>query len=97
MRRTVIFVRPVGKVRCLLSDGRAVRVPVYPGILKHPTVKQLRRLLKDADVMRKYTMEALRIAPWSALREFPADWLLHCLPDARVRPTRARALVYLLS
>ena len=97
MKRTVTFVRSVGRARCVLPNGQVVQVPIYPGILKHPTVKQLRPLLKDADVMRKYTMEALRIAPWSALRKFPADWLLRCLPDAHVRPGRARALVYLLS
>ncbi len=83
--------------RCVLPDGQTVRIPVYPGILKHLMPAELRRLLKDADVARKYTVEALRIAPWPVLREFPGDWLRLCLPDARLSPRRAHALAFLLS
>ena len=74
-----------------------MRVPVVPGILKHPTVGQLNRLLKDSDVVRKYTREALRRAPWPVLRQFPREWLEACLPEAGLRPGRASALKYMLA
>jgi len=96
MKRTVTFVRSRGTVRCTLPKGPEIRVPVVPGILKHPTVEQLRKMLKDPDVVRKYTIAALREAPWSVLREFPTDWLKRCLPDAHLNTRRAEAVAFLL-
>ncbi|MCU0725792.1 MAG: hypothetical protein MUE73_08395 [Planctomycetes bacterium] len=97
MRRTVRFVTPSGTAICRLPEGREILLPVVQGILKHLSAADLARLLEDPAVARKYTREALRVAPWSALREFPADWLRECLPKARVREARIRAIEFLLS
>jgi hypothetical protein len=97
VRRTVRFVTPTGTAVCRLPDGREVTLPVVQGILKHLSADDLARLLADPAVARKYTRETLRAAPWSALREFPADWIRECLPKARVRETRVRAIEFLLS
>jgi hypothetical protein len=83
-------------VRCQVSADRAIDVPVFAGILKHPTVEALRRLLKNPDVVRTYTLAALRKAAWPILRRFPRDWLRECMPEADVRPTRRKALEFLL-
>ena len=72
-------------------------MPLFPGILKHPTVEDLPRLLRNPDVVRKYTMLALSKAAWPILRRFPRDWLRECLPEANVRASRRKALDYLLS
>jgi hypothetical protein len=61
------------------------------------TVDQLRHLLKDPDVVLKYTIAALNEAPWSVLREFPPEWLTSCATASRLKPSRARALVFLLA
>jgi hypothetical protein len=66
---------------------------VFPGILKHPTVDELRELLKRPAVARKYTILAL----WQVLREFPRDWLEACLSEANLRAGRENALRFLLS
>ena len=97
MKRTYHFVTPVGRVTCRLRDGTRVLVPVTPGLLKHPEVPELRRLLRDPVVVRKYTVEALRRAPWPVLREFPRAWLLRCMRRAPLTPGRRRALKFLLS
>ena len=77
-------------------DG--VRLPVVLGILKHPDVSELRRLLRgSSDVAEKYTREALKHAAWPILRSFPRNWLLKHLGSADVRASRRRALRYLLS
>ena len=36
MKRTNRFVKKRGVVRCVVSQGVEVEVPVFPGILKHP-------------------------------------------------------------
>jgi len=97
MRRSYRFVESVGSVRCPLGSGREVVLPVFPGILKHPMVGDLKDLLARPSVARKYTILALRRAPWQVLREFPRDWLEACLPEADLRPGRERALRFLLS
>jgi len=45
----------------------------------------------------KYSVTALQKAAWPVLRQFPRDWLLLCLPFAHLRPSKERALRYLLS
>ncbi len=97
MRRTYRFVGSVGTVVCVVGPGREVELPVFPGILKHPMVDELRDLLVRPSVARKYTILALRRAPWQVLREFPRDWLEACLPEANLRAGRERALRFLLS
>lgn len=78
------------------TSAIALEVPVFAGILKHPTSEELAELLTDPAVVRKYTHEALRKAPWSALRRFPRDWLVACLRDAKLPDSRRRALELLL-
>ena len=98
MKRTYRFVEPSGTVTCVVAPGEPpLEVPVFGGILKHPTTEQLAELLTDPVVVRKYTLEALRKAPWSALRRFPRGWLIACLRDARLPDGRRRALELLLS
>jgi len=87
----------MGMVRCLMPGGQSIRVPVIPGLLKHLTANQLRHLLKDPDVVRKYTIAALNEAPWPVLREFPPEWLARCTTDAHLKPSRARAIIFLLA
>jgi hypothetical protein len=84
-------------VTCELSPTRCIEIPVIPGILKHPTLDRLPALLEKPNVVRKYTIEALRKAAWPVLAQFPRDWLKECLPDAPLSPSRRRALVFLLS
>ncbi len=97
MKRTYRFVESVGTVQCTLGPGREITLPVFPGILKHPTVAELRELLARPAVARKYTILALRMAPWQVLREFPRNWLEACLDEANLRAGRADALRFLLS
>lgn len=97
MKRSYRFVESVGTVEVALGTGRKVTLPVFPGILKHPTVDELRELLTRPSVARKYTILALRKAPWQVLREFPRDLLETCLAEAKLRSGRADALRFLLS
>jgi len=97
MKRSYVFVEPMGTVECTVDGGAIVELPVFPGILKHPTTDQLAMLLANPVVARKYTCEALRKAPWPVLRRFPRAWLLACLPHAHMRPSRRQALDLLLS
>jgi hypothetical protein len=96
MKRTYRFVEPSGFVTCTTEDGEHVELPVVAGILKHPTLEQLARLLEDPVVARKYTHEALRRAPWSAVRRFPRAWLLAHLAEATLPEGRRRALELML-
>lgn len=96
MKRTCRFVRAVGSVHCRLASGTEITVPVVQGILKHPTSDSLHVLLKRPAVLRKYTREAIRTAPWCVLRLFPRTWLRNCMPQARIRPGRRKALEFLL-
>ena len=97
MKRTQRFVQPSGMVVCRLPDGEAIEIPVVQGILKHLNPTQLADLLTDPEVALKYTLEALRVAPWPVLSRFPRDWLIACLPQASLREGRARALDFMLS
>jgi hypothetical protein len=96
MKRTYRFVEACGVIGGTLEDGVRVELPVFGGILKHPTLQQLAGLLTDPAVARKYTREALRTAPWSALRRFPRWWLMTCLTHASLRDGRRRALEFML-
>jgi hypothetical protein len=95
MKRTYRFIEPSGVVTCMV-DGAPVDVPVFGGILKHPTIEQLNELLTEPVVARKYTCEALRKAPWHALRRFPRALLITSLPVANIPDGRRRALELLL-
>jgi hypothetical protein len=96
VKRTYRFVQSDGRVLCVLPSGKKIELPVVQGILKHPQVESLCRLLKDPDAARKYRREALRIAPWQVFREFPKQWPYAVMKEARVRPERARALDFML-
>ncbi len=89
------YVTPSGMVARTV-DEQQLRVPVFAGVLKHPTLPQLRELLSDPVVVRKYTREALRRLPWIALRRFPRSWLAACLPSADLSEGRRRALEFML-
>jgi len=95
MKRTFSFAAPLGTVSASLA-GAVVEIPVFPGILKHPRPEDLLGLLERPAVLRKYTIEAIRVTAWPLLRQFPPAWLLHHLPHAPMRPERRRALLYLL-
>ena len=95
MKRTYRFIEPSGVVTCVI-DGAPIVVPVFGGILKHPTIEQLRELLTEPVVALRYTCEALRKAPWHALRLFPRAFLIASLPQAGVSEGRRRALELLL-
>lgn len=97
MKRTYRFVRSMGIATCALPTGEEIALPVVQGILKHPASGVLRELLKNPDVARKYTREALRVAPWSVLREFPRFWLNSMMKEANIRLERARALNFMLN
>lgn len=97
MKRSVRFAESVGSARCTLPDGRTLTLPIVPGILKHPTLDELASLLTKSAVAKKYTVLALRKAPWQVLREFPRDWLMDCLPEADLSAGRSRALRFLMS
>jgi hypothetical protein len=84
-------------VTCQLASGERIRVPVIPGILKHPHPEQLRTLLASPRVVEKYTIEALRKAAWPVLRQFPRAWLRQCLDRAALPPARREALAFLLA
>jgi hypothetical protein len=57
----------------------------------------LPEILRVPAALRKYTVAALRRAPWQVLREFPGDYLMECLEEAALPPGRRAALLYLLS
>jgi hypothetical protein len=97
MKRTYRFAQPGGTVVCQTSDGERIIILVVQGILKHASQEALFSLLQDPHIALKYTVEALRIAPWSVLKHFPRDWLLRCMPEAKLPEGRRRALPFMLS
>jgi len=97
MKQTCVFARSMGIATCRTASGQEIKLPVVPGILKHPSPEMLPLLLGKPDVAFKYTIEALQKASWPVLRLFPKDWLRQCLPDAHLRQGRANALAFLLS
>lgn len=97
MKRVHRFVDPIGVVRCTLPSGERVDIPVVPGLLKHPSVQELPVLLEDVDVLRKYTIEALRRGTWNVVRRFPREWLEACMETAAIPEGRLRALRFMLS
>jgi hypothetical protein len=96
VKRTFAFAAPMGTVTASLA-GALVEIPVFPGILKHPRPEDLSRLLERPAALRKYTLEAIRVAAWPLLKQFPTRWLLRYLPEASVGPQRRRALLHLLT
>lgn len=96
MKRTLRYARAVGTASCCLENGQILEIPVVPGIFKHAPPDSLEDLLRDARVARKYTIEALRIAPWQVLRDFPRAWLLECLEAAPLTAGRREALLFML-
>jgi hypothetical protein len=94
---TLRYVRHEEEVACEVAPGKLIKVPVLPGILKHPRPDQLSALLAVPSIAERYTMEALRKASWPILRQFPKAWLRECLERAAVKPSRRRALTFLLS
>jgi len=97
VKTTLHFVEHTAVVDCEVAPGKRIKVPVIPGILKHPRPEQLSALLAVPVVAEKYAMEALRKASWPILRQFPRAWLRECLERAAMKPSRRRALVFLLS
>ncbi len=97
MRSTYRFAESTETVVCEIAPGKRIRVPVIPGILKHPRPDQLPGLLAIPGVVEKYTAEALRKASWPILRQFPRAWLRERLDLARLNPSRRNALAFLLS
>ena len=81
----------------LVREGEEIKIPLFPGILKHLSVQDLPKVTKSRSTLIKYTREALKSAPWPVLREFPRSWLLACLAEVEMREGRRRALEFLLS
>jgi hypothetical protein len=96
VKRTYRYVEASGTVALTTEDGEIIEIPVVAGILKHLDVGQLTQMVRDPAVARKYTDEALRKAPWSALRRFPRPWLLARLKESKLPEGRRRALEFLL-
>lgn len=96
MKTTYRFVEHHEVVTCQCGSGESVRIPVIPGILKHPRPDQLRSLLVKPGVAEKYTVQALRKAAWPVLRQFPRAWLRQCLDRAELEPARHEAITFLL-
>jgi hypothetical protein len=96
MKRSYTFVTAREVVRCDV-DGVSISLPVFVGVLKHPTERQLCELLTRPEVARKYTCEALRRLPWPALRQFPHHWLRSCLLASNLPEPRRRAVEFMLS
>ena len=98
MTRTLYFAEPEGFVTCRVGPRERIRLPVVQGILKHPNAAELRSLLCEVPgVAEKYTQEALKCAVWPILQEFPGSWLLKVLKATEMKPSRRKALRYLLS
>ena len=97
MMRKYKFAECEGYVKCIMPDGKNIEIPVFQGILKHPTSKMLFTILKDYNVMKKYTCEAIRKASWPILAEFPREWLKKCMKDFPLSKGRKKALDFLLS
>ena len=97
MKRSYVFVRSVGSVKLEMPDGTEIEIPLFPGILKHPSSSSLPELLNTPAAIRKYTLEAIRKVPWPVLKAFPKSWIESCLQGADIRPGRRQALIYLLS
>jgi len=97
MKRTYSFVNKVGTLKYELSTGQEIDIPLFPGILKHLSVRDLPKVLNSQAALLKYTREALKSAPWPVLREFPRSWLITCMEKVEIREGRKRALMFLLS
>jgi hypothetical protein len=67
-----------------------------PGIFKHASAEMLRELLKKPAAAKKYTLESLRVAPWSVMREFSPSWLRQHIDEAGLGPMRKKAILFML-
>ena len=72
-----------------------MKIPLAFGVLKHLSLGQLEDLITDPAVARKYTLEALRVAPWALLKSFPEEWVRCNLPHASMPESRRQALAFL--
>ena len=94
-RPPICYATPLGEVTVTLSVG-TFTLPVFAGILKHPTRAELFEILLRPNVARKYLNEILRSAPWPILKAFPRELLVSYLPLCRLSSGRERALKFLL-
>lgn len=96
MKMAYTFAASLGSVECCMPGGELLTLPVVAGILKHPSADMLPVLLSNPDAVFKYSVTALQKASWPVLRLFPREWLLQCIPKANLRPSREKALRFLL-
>lgn len=97
MKMSYKYASSLGSVECCMPDGEKVTLPVVAGILKHPSADMLPMLLSKPEAAYKYSFVALQKAAWPVLRLFPRKWLLHCISKAKLRPSREKALLFLLA
>lgn len=89
------FAQKIGDLSCEITPGQVVTLPVFIGIFKHATRKDLIDILQRPGVSRRYVHECLCIAPWQVLKEFPNQILLQELGAANLPLSRRRALEFL--
>ena len=94
MKRSYRLVASMGTVVVPTSQGQ-IHLPVFQGILKHPSRSELPLLLSRPEVAHKYTQAALQKAPWQILRQFPVEWLRRCLAETELPEGRRQALEFL--
>ena len=97
MKLSYQYAASLGRVECCMPDGETLTLPVVAGILKHPSADMLPVLLSKPEVAIKYSVAALQKASWPILKLFPRNWLLQCIPKANLRPSREKALRFLLA
>ncbi|MCX7044570.1 MAG: hypothetical protein NTX50_03655 [Candidatus Sumerlaeota bacterium] len=90
------YIQSLGIAHCEVAPGRQVALAIAPGIFKHLACSELSEVLKKPNAARKYTLEALRCAPWNVLCEFDRDWLKDCLLQAHLPAPRRAALEFML-
>lgn len=96
MSTRIGYVCSVGIARCEVAPNRRIAIPIVPGIFKHLACEDLPGILQNPVAARKYTVEALRVAPWQVLREFDRRWLTECLDRADLTAGRRAALEFML-
>lgn len=96
MKRTHRYARPAGFANVVIEDGQTVELPMFLGLIRHPTLEELAELLARPPIARRYTRQALRVAAWPVLRTFPRAWLVACLEGLDLPPARCRALRFML-
>ncbi len=91
------YAKQCGSVVMITPEKEKILIPIFPGILKHLSIDQLPENLRKYNVAKKYTNEALRIAPWVILSAFPKKWLLKSIKNTSLRAGRKQALMFMLS